>query len=134
MAERIVFRRDLCHCARRTDVILGTQCQSQGCALDSGNLQCHQPDRLLVFYREHHIGNNADDLSDQTKGNFYLFFVILSSSLEAPAFHMTSIRYLNSVVQVVSSYIRPVFNHMLTSTSVPLGVHCHCLLPVRDGQ
>ena len=35
------------------------------------------------------------------KGNFYLFFVILSLSLEAPAFHMHPIRYLNSVVQVL---------------------------------
>jgi hypothetical protein len=73
-------------------------------------------------------------LSDQPKGNFYLFFVILSSSLEAPAFNMTSIRYLNSVVQVLSSYIRSVFNLLRTSTLVPLGFHCHCLLPVRHGQ
>jgi hypothetical protein len=73
-------------------------------------------------------------LSDQTKGNFYLFFVILSSSLEAPSFHMHSIRYLNSVVQVLSSHIRTVFNLMRTSTLVPLGFHCHCLLPVRHGQ
>jgi chitin synthase len=35
------------------------------------------------------------------KGNFYLFFVILSLSLEAPTFHMHPIRYLNSVVQVL---------------------------------
>jgi hypothetical protein len=35
------------------------------------------------------------------KGNFYLFFVILSSSLEAPTFHLRPIRYLNSVVQVL---------------------------------
>jgi chitin synthase len=35
------------------------------------------------------------------KGNFYLFFVILSSSLEAPAFHLHPIRYVNSVVQVL---------------------------------
>jgi hypothetical protein len=60
MVERIFFCRDLCHCARRTDVILGTQCQSQGCALDSDNLQCYQPDRLLVFYREYHFGNIPD--------------------------------------------------------------------------
>ena len=73
-------------------------------------------------------------LSDQTKGNFYLFFVILSSSLEAPAFHMTPIRYLNSVVQVLSSYIRTVFNLTRTSTLVPLGFHCHSLLPVCHGQ
>jgi hypothetical protein len=61
MVEWIVFRRDLRHCTRRTDVILGTHCQSQGRAFDSDNLQCHQPDRLLVFYCEYHIGNNADD-------------------------------------------------------------------------
>jgi hypothetical protein len=73
-------------------------------------------------------------LSDQTKGNFYLFFVILSSSLEAPAFHMTSIRYLNSVVQVLSSFRRTVSNLMRTSTVVPVGFHCHCLLLVRHGQ
>ena len=34
------------------------------------------------------------------QGNFYLFFVILSSSLEAPEFHMHPIRYFNSVIQV----------------------------------
>ncbi|KAI0295847.1 glycosyltransferase family 2 protein [Multifurca ochricompacta] len=38
-------------------------------------------------------------------GNFYLFFVILSSSLEAPAFHMRPIRYLNSVVQYLLASI-----------------------------
>ncbi|KAI0030789.1 glycosyltransferase family 2 protein [Vararia minispora EC-137] len=32
-------------------------------------------------------------------GNFYLFFVILTSSLEAPAFGIQWIRYINSVVQ-----------------------------------
>ncbi|KAI0043669.1 glycosyltransferase family 2 protein [Auriscalpium vulgare] len=32
-------------------------------------------------------------------GNFYLFFVILTSSLESPNFHMHPIRYFNSVVQ-----------------------------------
>jgi hypothetical protein len=72
--------------------------------------------------------------SDQTKGNFYLFFVILSSSLESPSFHMYPIRYLNSVVQVLSSCIRTVFNLMRAYTLVPLGFHCHCLLPVRHGQ
>lgn len=35
------------------------------------------------------------------QGNFYLFFVILSSSLEAPSFHMHPIRYFNSVIQVL---------------------------------
>jgi chitin synthase len=73
-------------------------------------------------------------LSDRTKGNFYLFFVILSSSLEAPSFHMHPIRYLNSVVQVLSPYIRAVFNLMWTFVLVPLGFHCHCLLSVRHGQ
>jgi cellulose synthase/poly-beta-1,6-N-acetylglucosamine synthase-like glycosyltransferase len=47
-------------------------------------------------------------LTDRAKGNFYLFFVILSSSLEAPSFHMYPIRYLNSVVQVLSPYMRAV--------------------------
>ncbi|KAI0066085.1 glycosyltransferase family 2 protein [Artomyces pyxidatus] len=32
-------------------------------------------------------------------GNFYLFFVILTSSLESPSFHMHGIRYFNSVAQ-----------------------------------
>ena len=73
-------------------------------------------------------------LSDRTKGNFYLFFVILSSSLESPAFHMHPIRYLNSVVQVLSSYTQGVFDFMLTFVPVPLGFHCHCLLSVRHGQ
>ena len=61
MAERIVFCRDLCHCAHRTDVIIGTQCQSQGRAFDSSILQRHQPDRLLVCHCEYYIGDNADD-------------------------------------------------------------------------
>ncbi|KAI9510939.1 chitin synthase-domain-containing protein [Russula earlei] len=38
-------------------------------------------------------------------GNFYLFFVILSSSLESPAFHMHPIRYFNSVVQYLLASI-----------------------------
>ncbi|CDO75678.1 Glycosyltransferase Family 2 protein [Trametes cinnabarina] len=32
-------------------------------------------------------------------GNFYLFFVILTSSLESPAFGMPGIRYFNAVIQ-----------------------------------
>jgi len=48
------------------------------------------------------VGGNADDSNcASTKGNFYLFFVILSSSLESADFHMHPIRYLNSVVQVL---------------------------------
>ena len=72
-------------------------------------------------------------LSDRTKGNFYLFFVILSSSLEAPSFHMYPIRYLNSVVQVLSPYIR-VVSISRRLFLVPFGFHCHCLLLVLHGQ
>ncbi|KAH8982703.1 chitin synthase-domain-containing protein [Lactarius akahatsu] len=38
-------------------------------------------------------------------GNFYLFFVILSSSLESPAFQIESIRYFNSVIQYLLASI-----------------------------
>ncbi|KAH9036742.1 chitin synthase-domain-containing protein [Lactarius deliciosus] len=38
-------------------------------------------------------------------GNFYLFFVILSSSLESPAFHIQSIRYFNPVIQYLLASI-----------------------------
>ncbi|KAI0268865.1 chitin synthase-domain-containing protein [Gloeopeniophorella convolvens] len=38
-------------------------------------------------------------------GNFYLFFVILSSSLESPDFHMHWIRYFNSVIQYLMASI-----------------------------
>ncbi|KAH9062450.1 chitin synthase-domain-containing protein [Lactarius vividus] len=38
-------------------------------------------------------------------GNFYLFFVILSSSLESPAFHIHPIRYFNSVIQYLLASI-----------------------------
>ena len=69
-------------------------------------------------------------LSDRTKGNFYLFFVILSSSLEAPSFHMHPIRYLNSVVQVLFHCMPAVFNLMWTfwfSTSwLPLSLPAFC--------
>ncbi|KAG5647067.1 hypothetical protein DXG03_001437 [Asterophora parasitica] len=34
-------------------------------------------------------------------GNFYLFFVVLTSSLEDPSFGMTGIRYFNTLVQYV---------------------------------
>lgn len=34
-------------------------------------------------------------------GNFYLFFIILTSSVENPAFHMTGIKYFNMIVQFV---------------------------------
>jgi chitin synthase len=47
------------------------------------------------------VGNPDDPNCAWTKGNFYLFFVILSSSLESPDFHMYPIRYVNSVVQVL---------------------------------
>ena len=73
-------------------------------------------------------------LSDRTKGNFYLFFVILSSSLEAPSFHMHPIRYLNSVVQVLFPHTRAVFNLIRSFVLVPLGFHCHCLLFVLHGE
>ncbi|RDB24703.1 Chitin synthase 3 [Hypsizygus marmoreus] len=32
-------------------------------------------------------------------GNFYLFFIVLTSSLEDPSFHMTGIKYFNTFVQ-----------------------------------
>jgi len=73
-------------------------------------------------------------LSDRTKGNFYLFFVILSSSLEAPSFHMQPIRYLNSVVQVlfpIHEQYSISYGHL---SLVPLGFHCHCLLSVLHGE
>ncbi|KAA1473984.1 glycosyltransferase family 2 protein [Dentipellis sp. KUC8613] len=38
-------------------------------------------------------------------GNFYLFFVILTSSLEAPEFHMKGIRYFNSIIQYLMASI-----------------------------
>ncbi|KAH9935681.1 chitin synthase-domain-containing protein [Fomitopsis serialis] len=38
-------------------------------------------------------------------GNFYLFFIILTSSLEAPAFGMEGIKYWNAVVQFVMGAI-----------------------------
>jgi chitin synthase len=34
------------------------------------------------------------------QGNFYIFFVILTSSLEDPAFKISGIKYLNLVMQV----------------------------------
>ena len=52
----------------------------------------------IVSNRQDVMGD-ADNLSAQ--GNFYLFFVILSSSLEAPAFQMHALRYFNSVIQVL---------------------------------
>ena len=63
------------------------------------------------------IGSDADDIIlDLAKGNFYLFFVILSSSLESTDFHMYPIRYANSVVQVLSlPYRQAVFYLMYTS-------------------
>ena len=57
---------------------------------------------IVSIISEWLVGGHADDSNcASTKGNFYLFFVILSSSLESPDFHMHSIRYLNSVVQVL---------------------------------
>ncbi|KAL6300445.1 chitin synthase-domain-containing protein [Sparassis latifolia] len=38
-------------------------------------------------------------------GNFYVFFIILTSSLEAPSFHMTGIKYFNSVVQFLMASV-----------------------------
>jgi hypothetical protein len=62
------------------------------------------------------------------KGNFYLFFVILSSSLESPNFHMGPIRYLNSVVQVWSPTRAGSFSsELILSTSwLPLSLLVSC--------
>jgi len=57
------------------------------------------------------VGGNADA---STKGNFYLFFVILSSSLESADFHMRPIRYLNSVVQVLLLHQQVLFELIYT--------------------
>jgi hypothetical protein len=54
MAQRVVFRCDLCYCARRTDVVLGTQCQPQGRPFNPNILQRHQSDCLLVRHCEYH--------------------------------------------------------------------------------
>ena len=54
---------------------------------------------FAIVSNRQEVMSDADNLSAQ--GNFYLFFVILSSSLEAPAFHMHALRYFNSVIQVL---------------------------------
>jgi hypothetical protein len=139
MAKRVVFRCDLCHCARRADVVLGTQHQSQDRPFNPNILQRHQSDCLLVCHREsHRSGSSEVTLTvvsvPPMKGNFYLFFVILSSSLESPNFHMGPIRYLNSVVQVSSSTRAGIIRSHLNSLLVLLGFHRHCLFPVLHGQ
>lgn len=61
------------------------------------------------------VGGNADDSNcASTKGNFYLFFVILSSSLESADFHMHPVRYLNSVVQVLLLHRQVLFELIFT--------------------
>ena len=43
----------------------------------------------------------SDKFDGGAQGNFYLFFVILTSSLESPEFQMKGIRYFNSIIQVI---------------------------------
>jgi len=70
---------------------------------------------IVSIINERLVGGDADDSNcASTKGNFYLFFVILSSSLESADFHMHSIRYLNSVVQVLLLHQQVLFELIYT--------------------